>query len=108
MGSKLLPIAMLKLIAVLPAIEGAVFNWTTCPSLHEVQASHLATDFKMEDYVGYYYELAFHDILQAFCPSVTCVNTNKTLRAFPNGQKYINEAWGLHCLGKSYPQTLLN
>ena len=55
-----------------------------------------------------YYELAFKDILQAACPAVTCVHTNKTIETYPDGQVYVNESWGLRCLGNSYPQILLN
>merc|ERR1711924_534243 len=83
-------------------------NYTKCPALHEVQASRVAEEFDVKDYQGYHYELAFHDILQAACPKVSCVNSNKSLHTFSDGQKYISEAWGLTCLGKSYPQVLLN
>lgn len=62
----------------------------------------------MEEYQGFYYELAFHDYLQALCPSTQCVNTNKTLRKFPDGQAYVHEDWGLNCLGEPYPQVLIN
>ena len=55
-----------------------------------------------------YYELAFHDILQATCPKVTCVHSNKAVEVYPDNKVYVNETWGLRCLGKSYPQILLN
>ena len=31
-----------------------------------------------------------------------------TKSVYDNGQVYVHEDWGLHCLGKSYPQVLLN
>merc|ERR1719453_481689 len=52
--------------------------------------------------------MAFHDYFQAMCPAVTCVNSNKTLRTFSDGVQYINEDWGLQCLGADYPQVLQN
>lgn len=42
------------------------------------------------------------------CPSVSCVNSNKTIETFSDGQGYVNEAWGLQCLGADYPQVLQN
>merc|ERR1719359_371090 len=78
--------------------------------MHEIQnAARIAAGYDLEKaYPGFYYELAFHDILQAACPKVTCVNSNKTVHTYPDGQVYVNEAWGLECLGKPYPQVLLN
>jgi len=100
----------LALTLALPAVVAAapILNYTKCPSLHEVQTDRVAKEWDMDDYQGYYYELAFHDILQATCPSVQCVNSNKTLRTWSDGVKYVNEDWGLGCMGKSYPQVLLN
>jgi len=98
---------MLVSLSLLP-IAAATFNYSKCPSIHEVQAARVVKEFDMDDYVGYYYELAFHDILQAACPKVTCVNSNKTLHQYADGQNYISEAWGLSCLGHEYPQVLLN
>ena len=60
---------MMKLTLALPAVVAAapILNYTTCPSLHEVQTDRVAKEWDMDDYQGYYYELAFHDILQACC-----------------------------------------
>lgn len=86
------------------------FNWTVCPALHEVQLPHFANSgFGLNtSYPGLYYELAFHDILQATCPKVTCVHSNKAVEVYPDNKVYVNETWGLRCLGQSYPQILLN
>merc|ERR1711934_1290642 len=86
------------------------FNFTKCPALHEVQQPHFKeSGYDLhKTYPGVYYELAFHDILQAMCPSVSCVNSNKTVRTYPNGQVYVHEDWGLECMDHSYPQVLLN
>jgi len=97
-----------SLLLALPALAGARFNHSKCPSAHEVQAAHIASDFTLDDYQGYYYELLFHDILQAACPSVSCVNTNMTKRVYDDGTVYVHEDWGLYCMGKPYPQVLLN
>lgn len=97
---------LLVLATALPAT--ATFNWTTCPGLDEVQLPSVAADYTLDKYEGKYYELAFHDILQAACPKVTCVNSNKTVHTYPDGQVYVREDWGLRCLGHSYPQVLLN
>jgi hypothetical protein len=98
---------MLKYLA-LPTVVAGTFNFTRCPSLHEFQASHVATDFDLEEYKGFYYEMAFHDIFQALCLKASCVNSNKTIETFSDGQGYVNEEWGLQCFGKDYPQVLQN
>jgi len=90
-------------------LASAVFNESRCPLPHEIQAADLADRFDLYgNYPGMYYELAFHDVLQFVCPKVSCVNTNKTLQKYADGQEYVNEAWGLKCLGHDYPQVLLN
>ena len=99
-------------LALLPALVSSapVFNYTKCPAHHEVQLPHFfESGYNLhKNYPGMYYELAFHDILQAACLDVTCVNTNKTVATYPDGQVYVNEAWGMKCYGTSYPQVLLN
>jgi len=98
-----------QLLLALPILASARFNNSKCPLPHELQAEGLAQRYDLHgNYPGMYYELAFHDILQWVCPKVTCVNTNKTIETYPDGQEYVNEAWGLKCLGKDYPQVLLN
>jgi len=99
---------MMKLAFALPLLASAEFNYTKCPALHEVQTARVLKEWDWNDYLAYYYELAFHDSLQAACPAVSCVNSNKTLRTWSDGVQYVNEDWGLTCLGKSYPQVLLN
>lgn len=100
---------MMKLLVILPALVVARFNNSKCPHPKELQAEGLASRFDLHgNYPGRYFELAFHDILQFVCPKVTCVDTNKTVRVYPDKQEYVNEAWGLECLGASYPQVLLN
>jgi len=101
---------MMKIVLALPMLAAAApsFNWTKCPAVHEIQAARVATDLTMDNYQGFYYELAFHDIFQAICPSVQCVYSNKSLHTWSDGQKYISEEWGLGCMGHAYPQTLLN
>jgi hypothetical protein len=96
------------LLTISALAADAHWNHSKCPSALEVQAPHVASSFTLEQYEGYYYELLFHDILQAACPRVSCVNTNMTKRVYDDGQVYVHEDWGLHCLGKSYPQVLLN
>jgi len=98
-----------QLLIALPMMASARFNNSKCPLPHELQAEGVAQRFDLHNnYPGMYYELAFHDILQFVCPAVTCVNTNKTIQKYPDGQELVNEAWGLKCLGTDYPQVLLN
>lgn len=102
-------ISSLITVATLAQIASARFNESKCPLPHEIQAPGLADRFDLHrNYPGTYYELAFHDILQWACPAVSCVNTNKTIQTYSDGQEYVNEAWGLKCLGADYPQVLLN
>lgn len=98
----------IMVVAALPASVHSIFNFSKCPSIHEVQNPHVPQLLDMKEYQGFYYELAFHDYLQALCPSVGCVNSNKTMHTYDDGQVYVNEDWGMQCLGKDYPQVLLN
>jgi len=98
-----------QLLFALPVLASAKFNNSKCPAPHELQAEGLTQRFDLHNnYPGLYYELAFHDILQFVCPVVTCVNTDKSIQTYPDGQEYVDEQWGLTCLGKSYPQVLEN
>jgi hypothetical protein len=100
---------MMKWLFAFPVVALGRFNNSKCPLPHELQAEGLADRFDLHNnYPGHYYELAFHDILQWVCPTVTCVDTNKTVRKYSDGQEYVNEAWGLECFGKDYPQVLEN
>jgi len=105
-----LPFEMVRagVLMSLAVPAAAIFNFTKCPTLHEFQAAHVATDFDLDEYKGFYYEMAFHDYFQAMCPAATCVNSNKTIETFSDGQGYVNEVWGLQCLGADYPQDLQN
>jgi len=98
---------------LLPALVAAAvpkFNNSKCPSFSEMQAPHVATDFRAErDIPGYYYELAFHDITQRpLCPGKPrCITSEKAIQSHSDGVKFVNDTWNLQCFGAEYPQTLL-
>merc|ERR1712072_352011 len=109
--------AFLSVVALLflqaPALELAgppQFNNTKCPAYWELQAPHVATDFKESDIPGYYYELAFHDLTQRpLCPDPkpSCISSDKAIQTHTDGVKYVNDTWNLGCFGHPYPETLL-
>lgn len=85
------------------------FNNTKCPAYWELQAPHVATDFRDEDVTGYFYELAFHDYTQyPLCPSTPrCITAVKDVATHADGTKFVNDTWNLACFDKYYPQELL-
>jgi len=86
------------------------FNNTKCPAYWELQAPHVATDFRESDIPGYYYELAFHDLTQRpLCPDskARCITSEKVIQTHSDGVKYVNDTWNLACFGHTYPETLL-
>ena len=95
---------LLAVAAVIPQ-----FNESKCPSFWELQNPETMSNFKILELQGFYYELALHDYTQyPLCPSQpACISSNKTIRFYPDGVEYVNDAWNLYCLGRYYPQTRL-
>lgn len=84
------------------------FNNTQCPSSHELQAPHVAADFRPEFLEGFFYELAFHDYMQwPLCPlAPRCITSSKRLQRHPDGAPYVNDTWNIQCCGKVYSNGL--
>lgn len=85
------------------------WNHTKCPAFWELQAPHVATDFRLEHIDGYFYELAFHDYTQyPLCPfNPRCITSSKALQKYADGTVFVNDTWNLNCAGAFYPQQLL-
>lgn len=107
-ASRTAPLIFLSLLSIVHAAVPQ-FNNTKCPAFWELQAPHVATDFRPEDFPGYYYELAFHDLTQRpLCPAnPQCITSSKTVQTHADGVKFVNDTWDLSCFGHAYPQELL-
>lgn len=101
---------MQKMIVAQHRDDVPVFNNSVCPAFWELQAPHVASTLKHEDYEGYFHELAFHDITQyPLCPNKVprCVTAEKAIETHADGTLFVNDTWNLNCFGQPYPQELL-
>lgn len=85
------------------------FNNTECPRFWEMQTERMK-DFRLDQVVGYYYELAFHDVTQyplCFDPHPRCITANRTVGKHADGVVFMDDDWNLGCFGQFYPQDLI-
>jgi hypothetical protein len=85
------------------AAGASSFNFTTCPSAHELQTPSVTANFSNSLFAGTYYEIAAHDYTQfPTCPDPSCVRSIKS-----DAGDQILDAWTLSCFTAPYPQRLV-
>lgn len=81
----------------------SAFNFTTCPSAHELQSPSVMANFSNALFSGTFYEVALHDYTQyPTCPAPSCVQSIKS-----EAGDQIIDAWTLSCFNAPYPQRLV-
>ena len=88
------------MISSIPMVIGNQFNYSKCPGPLEIQTADIQNTFSLNEYIGIYYEILYHDYTQKICPSATCITSNKT---FNSSFNCIEDNFVLNCEGNADP-----
>lgn len=88
-------------------LKANTFNNSKCPGWKELQHPKVEANFNITKFVGFYYELAFHDYTQyPTCPRNSCTTSNKKLSNYSNlNKKLVTDHFTLGCFGAPYGVT---